>query len=549
MTVTTIGAGSDTLALGITEDAYQGNAQFTISVDSQQVGGVLTATSPRSSSTSDTVNVLGDWAPGNHTVIVNFLNDAWGGSPATDRNLYLDGATYDGAFIPQVAQELQVSGPASFGVADGTPAPATATTTTVGAGSDVLVLKVSQDAYQGDAQFAVSLDGQQIGGVVTASSLHGSGTSDTVNVLANLPAGPHTVTVNFLNDTYDGTPDTDRNLYVDGATYNGAAVGGAAQVLYSSGPANFGVTDLGTTVTWSSGTTEASLLDPPLNPGDYLIVTGGATVIAEDSQLAGVGVDLAGTASNTEANLTLFDATVEGLALVPTPNGGPSDLYSAHLGHLDVYGHATVTGGVAIGETRPLGPGFLDVTLHGSDGLLTLHGADLRSSSSLTINGDPGSTVKNDGSIRIEGGYVTGSANIQANLQGTGTLSGGGDVANDTASIRLGGHVSAGQTVDLTEVNLQLDQPMSFEGTLVGFNSGRNSGVTLANETVTGTSFQQSSSGFGDLSVFTQDHDTGAAGATLDFHLAGAFASDAFAFTNNAATHSATITLVSSGTA
>ena len=97
--------------------------------------------------------------------------------------------------------------------------------------------------------------------------------------------------------------------------------------------------------------------------------------------------------------------------------------------------------------------------------------------------------------------------------------------------------------MDLTEVSLQLDQPVSFGGTLAGFNSGRNSGVTLAHETVTGTSFQQSSSGFGDLSVFTQDQGTGAVGATLDFHVAGTFAPDAFAFTNNVTAQSATITL------
>ena len=32
----------------------------------------------------------------------------------------------------------------------------------------------------------------------------------------------------FLNDAYRGTAATDRNLYVEGATYNGAAVAGAA---------------------------------------------------------------------------------------------------------------------------------------------------------------------------------------------------------------------------------------------------------------------------------------------------------------------------------
>ena len=29
-------------------------------------------------------------------VAVNFLNDAWGGTPATDRNLYVNAITYNG---------------------------------------------------------------------------------------------------------------------------------------------------------------------------------------------------------------------------------------------------------------------------------------------------------------------------------------------------------------------------------------------------------------------------------------------------------------------
>jgi len=98
----------------------------------------------------------------------------------------------------------------------------------------------------------------------------------------------------------------------------------------------------------------------------------------------------------------------------------------------------------------------------------------------------------------------------------------------------------------LTQTNLTLDQSLNFAGTLSGFSSNglvgmSRSGLTLNHETVTGTAFQQSSAGIGDLSVFTQDQSTGAAGATLDFHVAGTFASDAFAFTNNAMAQSAMI--------
>jgi len=93
MTVATIGAGSHTLSLGVSEDAYQGDARFTVGVDGQQVGGILTATALHSGPSSDTVNVLSDLAPGKHTVTVNFFNDAYGGSPSTDRNLRYHVAT------------------------------------------------------------------------------------------------------------------------------------------------------------------------------------------------------------------------------------------------------------------------------------------------------------------------------------------------------------------------------------------------------------------------------------------------------------------------
>ena len=537
MTTTTIGAGSDTLALGISEDFYQGDAQFTVGLDGQQVGSTLTANSLHDGFSSDVVNVLADLAPGVHTVTVNFLNDAYGGTLDTDRNLYVDGATYDGTFVPSAARELQVNGPATFGFFDSTPVPSTSTTTTVGSGSDTLVLKVSQDAYQGNAQFTVSLDGQQVGDVLTASSLHSSGTSDTVNVLANLSPGQHTVSVNFLNDAYAGMPSADRNLYVDGATYDGAAVSGIAQVLYSAGPASFGITD----------TTYV--------PGSLLVVPGNTTVAGEGNQLAGVNVVLNGTGSNATsfsgvANLTLSGATVGSLSVIYDSNAGPSDFSSAHYGHLDVYAQSTITGNTTLGGGRPVGPGFLDAYVHGSDGLLTLHGTLLGGASILTISGDQGSAVENDGSISIGGGANTGSVTISTDLVGTGSIRGSASVTGSNAEVRLGGAVGAGQTINLTQTNLTLDQPMSFAGTLAGFNTNGfpHAGLTLAHETVTSTLFQQSSDGLGDLSIFTQDQSTGAAGATLDFHVAGTFASDAFAFTNDATAQSATIFLASSGT-
>jgi len=118
----TTGTRSDTLVLGISEDAYQGDAQFTVSVDGKQLGGTFTTTALHSSGVSQSFTFKGDWTPGAHAVVVNFLNDAWGGSAATDRNLYVNGITYDGTVTGQSAV-LGVTGPQNFSVTDSTAIP------------------------------------------------------------------------------------------------------------------------------------------------------------------------------------------------------------------------------------------------------------------------------------------------------------------------------------------------------------------------------------------------------------------------------------------
>src|SRR5918993_2087416 len=108
------------------------------------------------------------------------------------------------------------------------------TSTQIGTGPDTLVLQVTQDAYQGDAQYAVYVDGKQVGGTLTAKTLHGSGQSDTIEIKGDWSAGNHNVSVKLLNDLYHGSPATDRNVYVENATYNGAAVPGGSLYVNST---------------------------------------------------------------------------------------------------------------------------------------------------------------------------------------------------------------------------------------------------------------------------------------------------------------------------
>jgi hypothetical protein len=102
-----------------------------------------------------------------------------------------------------------------------------------GAAAGPIVVHLSEDAWQGDAQYIISVDGQQVGGIRTETASHAQGQSEAVTLPGLYAAGSHTVTITFINDAYGGTPSTDRNLYVDGIDFMGVSYFGAA--LYSNG--------------------------------------------------------------------------------------------------------------------------------------------------------------------------------------------------------------------------------------------------------------------------------------------------------------------------
>lgn len=87
-------------------------------------------------------------------------------------------------------------------------------------GKATLVLHVSEQAYNGHAQFTVSIDGKQVGGVYTATASHAAGATQDFT-FEGLTNAPHKVEVKFTNDAWGGTAATDRNLHVDGYTFGG----------------------------------------------------------------------------------------------------------------------------------------------------------------------------------------------------------------------------------------------------------------------------------------------------------------------------------------
>ena len=110
---------------------------------------------------------------------------------------------------------------------------------TIGTGAQNLLVAISEDAWQGDAQYTVSVDGKQIGGTLIAHALHSSGRDDLITVKGNWSTGRHTLGITFLNDAWGGTASTDRNLYVDGVSVNGTSVAGASTELFSNGTKTF----------------------------------------------------------------------------------------------------------------------------------------------------------------------------------------------------------------------------------------------------------------------------------------------------------------------
>jgi len=110
----------------------------------------------------------------------------------------------------------------------------------VGTGADTLVLNLSEDAYQGDAQFQFTVDGKAVGSAQSVTTLHGKGQSETFNFKGDW-SGAHAFGVTFTNDAWGGSADVDRNLYIDSATFDGTAVQSAA-ALYGNGTVTFGTT-------------------------------------------------------------------------------------------------------------------------------------------------------------------------------------------------------------------------------------------------------------------------------------------------------------------
>lgn len=148
-----------------------------------------------------------------------------------------------------------------YGAPASTPAP---TPVAAPAATDVIALNLSEDAWMGDAQFIVSVDGQQYGGVQTVTALHGLGQDQTFNLQGAFAVGAHDLAISFIDDAWGGTSDTDRNLYVDGVNLNGTPQPGGTAMLYSSGTVHLPVGGSGNALLVTGSDAGSTLLGMPI---------------------------------------------------------------------------------------------------------------------------------------------------------------------------------------------------------------------------------------------------------------------------------------------
>jgi hypothetical protein len=213
---------------------------------------------------SNGVYELAVWA---EPVLWNFATQTE--TPATPRSVTLTLPTAEAnikVFDPEVGTapiaEYGNTGTATFTITDHpliiqvTP---TLAITTLGSGPDDLKLFLTEDAYQGDAEFTIAIDGVQIGGTFTADALAGSGLAQEIDIYGTF-SGTHTLSVHDLNDIAAAGVG-DRNLYLDSASINGTTIANAPIAFTASGTKSFAFDAdqvIAVNVTGSAGTASSN---------------------------------------------------------------------------------------------------------------------------------------------------------------------------------------------------------------------------------------------------------------------------------------------------
>jgi hypothetical protein len=224
----------DTLSLQMSEDAWEGNARFTVSVDGKQVGGDYAASTLHSSGDAGTVLLKGDWGSGVNDVQVSFINDAYGGNASDDRNLYVNSISENGVAYAGTTATLDGDSTDAFSVGGTTP--------TASAPADTVTLRLSEDAWEGNAQFVLYIDGKAVTAPQAVKALHEANATQGFSFTGDLGAGKHTIGVAFVNDAYGTLSSENRNLYVNSIEVDGSSVFSGIKAQDTDGTSLFTIT-------------------------------------------------------------------------------------------------------------------------------------------------------------------------------------------------------------------------------------------------------------------------------------------------------------------
>jgi hypothetical protein len=150
------------------------------------------------------------------------------------------GASASAAASTIAAVPTSAAAPSSAASPSSATAPNSAPASSSATGPGSLVVNLSENAWQGDAQVIISVGGKQVGGTQTITASHSAGQSQAVQLQGDFGSGQNTVSVNFINDAYGGSAGADRNVYVDSIVANGTTIQQNAALL-SAGSKDFAV--------------------------------------------------------------------------------------------------------------------------------------------------------------------------------------------------------------------------------------------------------------------------------------------------------------------
>jgi beta-glucanase (GH16 family) len=194
--------GPDHITVHVSGDMYNGDPQFTVTVDGKQVGGTNDVSAHHSQGNWQDITLSGNFGAGNHQVAVNFINDAndGQGGDGNDRNIYVGSITVDG-------HTYQGNAAASNTAADG-----------YGAMDPNAAVMVSN----GTATWNVSIPST---GTTGSSSASTTGTSQPASTSSTSPSGVETINVQTVthpltadkaNDSFVFSSFVDQNYEITG---------------------------------------------------------------------------------------------------------------------------------------------------------------------------------------------------------------------------------------------------------------------------------------------------------------------------------------------